>query len=260
MPRLFHRGEWFYELSPTSLSESEFESLLVQNADIIRPLATIVPYKKTVYAGDDSAQADLAIISNDYRDWIVVEVEMNRHSLHHHVVPQVRTLRGAVYGTADAEYLAAKNVTLDASKLADVMRGEAPEVVVIVNKPDAEWERELRWCGARILVFEIYRSDLNRYVFSIDGELPRLAHDVISRLEFDRFLPRFLTIASPAALDFKVGQRVPIFINDQLTEWERVDIQTTCYITPLGQMPLAHGQKYALVRTEAGQYAIRPIA
>ena len=110
------------------------------------------------------------------------------------------------------------------------------------------------------MVFELYRSELNRYVFSIDGELPRLAHEVVTLLEFDRVLPRFLTVASPAALDFKIGQRVPIFNNEQLTEWERVDIQTTCYFTPVGRMPLAQGQKYALVQTEAGQYAIRPIA
>jgi hypothetical protein len=112
----------------------------------------------------------------------------------------------------------------------------------------------------RVMVFEIYRSDLNRYVFSIDGELPQLEHDVITLLEFDRLLPRFLTVASPAKLNFQIGQRLPIFINEQLTEWERVDIQTTCYITPVGRMPLAPGQKCALVQTAAGQYAIRPVA
>jgi hypothetical protein len=260
MPRLFHKGEWFYELAPTSLSEKEFEGILVQNVDIIRPNSAIVPFKKTVYAGNNSAQADLAIISNDYRDWLVVEVEMVRHSLYHHVVPQVRTLRGASYGAAEAEYLAARNSMFDPAKLTDVMRGEPPIVVVIVNKPDADWERELRWCGASVMVFEIYRSDLNRYVFSIDGELPQLAHDVITLLEFDRLLPRFLTVASPAKLNFQIGQRLPIFINEQLTEWERVDIQTTCYITPVGRMPLAPGHKYALVQTAAGQYAIRPVA
>ena len=257
MPRLFHRGEWFYELAPTSLLETEFESLLVQNADIIRPGTIVVPYKKTVYAGDDSAQADLAIIGDDYREWLVVEVEMNRHSLHGHVIPQVRTLREASYGQMDASYLADKNPALDAVKLGDMMRGHAPEVLVIVNKPDEEWARELRRYSARMMVFEIFRSDANRYVFSIDGEVPRLAHDIMTHLEVDRMLPNFVVVASPAALDFGKGVRVPIFVNDQLTEWERIDIQTTCYLTAIGRMPLVRGRKYALARTQTGEFAIR---
>jgi hypothetical protein len=257
MPKLFHKNEWFYELAPTALPEADFERLLIQNADIIRPNTTIVPYRRTVYAGADSARADLAIISNDYRDWMVVEVEMVRHSLHGHVIPQVRTLRGAAYGQADAEYLSAKNPKLDPDKLRDMMRGHAPEILVIVNKADAEWERELRRYSSRMMAFEIYRSNMNRYVFSIDGDLPRLAHDMLTHLEVDRMLPNFLVVASPAALDFKKGIRVPVFINDQLTEWERIDIQTTCYLAAVGRMPLARDQKYALIKTEDGDYAIQ---
>ena len=92
MPRLYHNGEWFDELSPTALAEAEFEDLLIQNAQILRANTVIVPFKKTVYSAEQSARADLAIISTDYRHWIVVEVEMSRHSLYSHVIPQVRTL------------------------------------------------------------------------------------------------------------------------------------------------------------------------
>ena len=257
MPKLFHKGEWFYELSPTAFLETEFERLLVQNSEVIQLGSWIIPYKRTVYDGEDSARADLAIVSNDYREWVVVEVEMNRHSLQGHVIPQVRTLRGAAYSSEDAAYLATKNQALDAEKLDEMMKGLPPDILVIVNKPDDEWKRELRRYGVQMMVFEIFRSKMNRYVFSIDGDLPHLARNIITQLEFDPLLPRFLIVASPAALEFKNGECIPIFFEDQMMEWERIDSQNSCYITPLGRMPLSKGQKYALIKVESGEYMIR---
>lgn len=260
MPRLFHKDEWFHELSPNALSEGEFESLLIQNADIIRPDTSIVPYKKTVYAGERSARADLAIIADDYRKWTVVEVEMLRHDLHRHVVPQIDTLRNALYDRSHAEYLAAKNAKLDPDKLAQMLRGEPPEVLVLVNKYDEEWAREIRRYGAHMMVFEIFRSPTsNRHIFAIDGNLPVLAHDILTELAFG-LLPRLLTVKSPAALDFRHGERVTIFIDEQATYWERFDTATECYITPVRSMPITPGQRYALVRKDEGSYAIRPLA
>ena len=50
MPRLYHKGERFNEISPSALAEVEFEDLLVQNAEIIQANTVIVPFKKTVYS------------------------------------------------------------------------------------------------------------------------------------------------------------------------------------------------------------------
>lgn len=259
MPRLFHRNEWFFELSPTALAESEFESLLVQNAEIIRPGHRIVPFKKTAYASDRSARADLAIIADDYRHWTVVEVEMIRHDLHSHVIPQIRTLSEASYTAEHAQYLAARAANFNAQKLTEMMRGEAPEVLVLVNKPDDEWAREIRRYGAHMMVFEIFRSTTsNRHIFAIDGELPNHADDVLSELSFG-LLPRLLAVSSPAALNFLPGEQQAVFIDNQVTYWERFDTATSCYLTPVGNMPIKPGSTYALVRTDAGQLAIRQI-
>lgn len=259
MPKLFHKGDWFHELSPATLAESEFESLLIQNTDLIRPDTLIVPYKKTVYAGDRSARADLAIVAKDYRKWTVVEVEMLRHDLHRHVIPQIDTLRNALYDRSQAEYLARKNRMLDPEKLVQMLRGEPPEVLVLVNKYDEEWARETRRYGAHMMVFEIFRSPTtNRHIFAIDGNLPVIAHDILTELAFG-MLPRCLTVKSPAVLDFQHGERVTIFIDEQATYWERFDTATECYITPVRSMPIAQGQKYALARTDEGQYIMRPL-
>lgn len=254
---MYHRDEWFYELSPSALSESEFESLLVSNANIIRMDTTLVPFKKTVHSAETSARADLAMIANDYRHWMVVEVEMLRHDLYRHVLPQVRTLREGFYDQDHAAYLAARNPHLDVVKLGEMLRGSPPDVLVIVNKFDEEWRRELARYGAHVMVFEIFRAQSNRHIFVIDGEPPKLTHDMLSELSF-ALLPRCLTVASPAALNFGVGEKIGIFIDDQLTFWERFQTATAVYLTPVGAMPIRRGQRYALARMANGHLTIRP--
>lgn len=259
MPRMYHRGEWFDEISPNALSEAEFESLLVQNADLIRSNTSIVPFKKTVYSDGTSARGDLAMVALDYRHWVVVEVEMSRHDLYSHVIPQVRTLREGLYTQDHANYLLEKNPHFDINKLNDMLRGNSPEVLVLVNKPDDEWLRELRRYGVHMMVFEIFRSRSNRHIFVIDGELPRFAQSFLTELSFG-LLPRCLTVASPAALDFAPGVRVPIFVEEQVTYWECFHTATEVFLTPIGSLPIKTGQKYALVQMEDGQYAIRPLS
>jgi hypothetical protein len=257
MRRLYHRGEWFDEVSPNAFSEGEFEQLLIQNAEIIQANTTIVPFKKTVYGPSGSARADLAMIAEDYGHWVVIEVEMARHGLHGHVIPQIRSLRDGAYTQEHATYLHAKDPRLDIAKLREMLRGYPPDVLILVNKPDDEWHRELRRYGAHMMVFEVFRSESNRHIFAIDGTIPGMVSDVLTELSFG-LLPRCLTVGSPAALNVTVDGHIPIFVDDQLTYWERFHTATGVYLTPVGIMPLSPGQKYVLLRAENGQYAIRP--
>lgn len=259
MPRLYHKGEWFDEISPSALSETEFENLLENNAEIIRPDAVIVPFKKTVYSPESSARADLAIISTDYRHWVVVEVELAKHDLYGHVIPQIRTLREATYNQDCVDYIQKKCPSLNPMQLRQMMLGDPPDVLVLVNKPDVEWQRELRRYGAHMMVFEIFRSLNNRHIFVIDGEPPRAAQSVLSELSFG-LLPRCLTVSSPAALPVPPGEKFAIEVEEQLTYWERFQTATGVYLSPVGTMPISPGRRYALVRMESGQYAIRPIS
>lgn len=258
MPRFYHKGEWFDEISPSALAETEFENLLIQNVDILRANTVIVPFKKTVYSTEDSARADLAMISTDYRQWIVVEVEMSRHDLYGHVIPQVRTLREAKYTQEYVGYIHDKCPTLDKVKLSDMMRGDPPDVLVIVNKPDEEWRKELRRYGAHMMVFEIFRSIYNKTIFSIDGGPPKLTHNFLSELSFG-MLPRCLMLSSPAVLPVEPGVQFPILVDGQVTYWERFDTATEVYLTPVGALPIRPGHKYALRQSDTGKYIIHPL-
>ena len=259
MPRLYYNGEWFDEISPSALAETEFEDLLVQNADLIRANTVVVPFKKTVYGPEGSARGDLAMIYTDYRHWVVVEVEMSRHDLYSHVIPQVRTLREASYRQDYVAYIHHKCPTLDVEKLGNMLRGDPPDVLVIVNKPDAEWRNEMRRYGADMMVFEIFRSVHNKTIIVVDGEPPKLAHSQLSELSFG-LLPRCLLLNSPAAVPVESGVQFPILVGDQITYWERFHTATSVYLTPVGNLPISPGRKYALTLSENGVYAIRPLA
>ena len=257
MSRLYHKEEWFDEISPSSLAEAEFEDLLIQNANVLQANSVIVPFKKTVYSPDSSARADLAMISTDYRHWVVVEVEMSRHDLYSHVIPQVRTLREASYTQEYVTYIHNKCPLLDESRLSELMRGDPPDILVIVNKPDDEWRKELRRYGVHMMVFEVFRSILNKTIFVIDGEPPKLAQNFLSELSFG-LLPRCLMLSSPAALPVKPGVKFRILVDDQITYWERFNTATDVFLTPVGSLPIRPGRKYALIRSEGGEYVIRP--
>src|SRR5215212_6983126 len=99
MARVRFGGHWFPEISPKALYETEFEAVFMQNADLLRRDATVVPFKQTVYSAPfESARADLALVDNEYREWWVIELELIHHDLSGHVLPQVRTLAEGRYG------------------------------------------------------------------------------------------------------------------------------------------------------------------
>ena len=108
-PGVSGRGDWYDELSPTALAESEFEALLIKNSRLIAPNCSVIPFKKTVESELGAARADLAAIADDYREWIVIEAELDVHSLPGHVVPQTRALRTGLYDTSFTDYICSKN-------------------------------------------------------------------------------------------------------------------------------------------------------
>ena len=257
MLRIFHRGEWFNEISPSALSEAEFERLLISNSEIIRENTVIVPFKKTVYSMENSARADLAMISVDYRYWIVVEVEMSSHDLLRHVIPQIRTLREAEYTQEYVAYIHSKRPELDKNKLSDLIRGESPEVLVIANKRNSEWEEALRRYDVHLMAIEIFRSEFNQTIFVIDGNLPAVEQNFLSDLSSIEMLPRCWKLSSPAALSVEPGERFPIVIGEQVTFWERFNTATAVYLTPVGNPPIESGQKYRLYQSDSGMYVMR---
>lgn len=260
MTRLRHRKDWFYQLSPSSIPEAQFESLLVQNVEMLRTSCWLVPFKKTVYSRDGSARADLAIIDFDYREWFVVEVELSTHDLYDHVLPQVRTLRDGHYGLDHADYIVDRLPVLDAVRTRQLIRGSSPRIAVIADRSKRMWADVLKGADIDLITLEIYKSDLNKYIFAIDGGLPLRAADLISYCSFSSMLPRQIMIETPGGLPIQAGERIRILLDGQIVEWIRMDAGDRCYLRTRGSVDLRQGVKYALLMQSDQTLVLKPSA
>ena len=257
MARILSQREWFDQIAPTAIYETEFESIVTSYADVLYPEFHVVPFKATVYADDAAAKADLALIDRNYREWWVAEVEMGHHSFETHVLPQVRTLSRAVYGEDEARWLAAKCKQLSIARLLDMMKGNQPRVLVIVNTPRPIWGPSLRRHDASLAIVEIFRSRKNEILFRLNGEHPARLPDFLSACVFDSLLPRFLIVNSPGALNAPPRSRISIFYHDQLTQWERIDSFDRVWLAPIGPNPLSPSMKYEILRRSDGEMAFK---
>jgi hypothetical protein len=172
MSRILVDSTWYERLAPNALLELEYQRLLISHAEHLYPEYHVIPYGKLIESDFDAAIADMAFIAKDFSGWWIVEVELASHSLGGHVLPQVDVFLNGRYGLEDAEYLASHAPDLDPDRIKDVVRGEQPEVMVIVNRPLEEWANALHARGASMAIAEANTSSVS--MVTIPGEIGSL--------------------------------------------------------------------------------------
>ena len=258
MARLRHKDEWFIEIDPQAFFETEFEAVIMQNVDLLCADATLVQFKQTVFSSEfESKRPDLALIDNQYRFWWVIEVELAHHSLGSHVIPQTRVLVDGRYGDDHVEALLRAEGGFDRLRLEAMMRGEPPRVVVISNRFDIRWERELKTIGVSYTVFNLFRSTLNNEIFLFDGRLPEQIGHQLTILTPAKGIPRFFRVHSPGALPVSEGESIELLVNERQTSWRRIDIKDQCYLAAEGRITISADCTYVVERRDDGHLAIR---
>jgi hypothetical protein len=256
---IYVNGGRYEALSSNALYEGEYENILIQEAPHLFPHLHLVRFKTNVTAELVSKQPDFALIDHAYRKWWVIEVELAHHPLEWHVAPQVDVLLHGTYGREHAEYLANEDSQLDVEGLRQMMRGEQPGVVVVVNEYRRDWERVLRALGAAMTVVGVYRSDKAKHVLLMEGYRPEVADDVVSSCRRSDVLPRWLEVDSPAALPIGPDETMTVFVEDRATEWRRVDSEDRTWLAPRGSVAL-EDTRVRLVRVDDERLEFRPSA
>jgi len=256
MARILVDGEWFEQVEPSTFSESFFEDWIVLHAPSVYPEYFVLPFKKTVESDYGTVKPDLIFISKDYEDWRIVEIEMGYHSLGTHVEPQVQKLANASYGVPEAEYLCSKQSLLNFKKVVQLLEEAQPAVLVLVNEPRLDWGKSLSKYGARVVVFEMFRSERNKEIFRVDGEYPTRYIDTISECFFHPFIARLLEIRNPEALALPLRGILKLRYNNCITEWERVDAEGKVWLCPLGRNPLITCCQYVIVRQSDSSFTL----
>ncbi len=250
MARILHEGEWFEEIASRGHYEGEFEKVLGQEAPNLFANYRWVEFKTPVVSAEDRdvRKADFALIHENYGSWWVVEVELAHHSLHRHVLPQVRTLSRAIYGSREAHYLCRRNRHLDIRRVSEMFKGDQPRVLVIVNAPVIGWTATLAPFGVRVLVCQMFRSRLNRYLLRVNGEYPSDDDEVVTTCECEPLIHRLLRIHAPAKLAVGLGETVLLYHNGRASEWVRTDTGHQIYLHARRDHSLLPGRRYEIVR------------
>lgn len=257
MARLLIGNDWYEELASTSLYESEFENILFQEASRIFPEYHAVPFKCLVVSEEGDAKADFALVHKDYRSWWVVEAEMGHHSLNGHVVPQVRKLSQANYTDSEAQYLCDHARHLDCFRIQEMIKGQQPRVLVVANVPVPGWREAVQPYSAVVAVFQIFRSQLNRHIFRLNGDFPSENSQIISTCRCWE-IHRFLKVDSPTQLEVKRGETIILQHETGALAFERIDMADAVLLHALRDHPLKKNIVYEIVRRNDGAFAIQP--
>ena len=262
MARILYNEEWFEEIASYGHYEAEFEKVLQHEAVRLFGSYHLVPFKTAVASDVDAdiRRPDFALVHKTYRSWWVVEVELGHHSFDGHVLPQVRTLARARYGDLEADYLCRHETSLRRDKVLEMFKGDQPRVLVIVNSPVAGWAESLQPLGARVVICQMFRNRLNKYVLRLNGEYPAERDEVITSCECEPLLPRMLAIHSPANLPLQPNERVLLYHEGTASEWERIDTAGAVFLHALRGHNLTPGRHYEIVRQGNEALVIRPRA
>ena len=249
--RILFKEVWFNSVRSTSWNETDFENLVISKAGDLFPGWIPVKFKADVVGNDGvTKRPDLALIDPQYRKWFVVEVELAHHDLHAHVLPQIEVFCTGYYGNEHAQYLKEQNDGLDLLRMIRMMNGSIPEVLVVVDRPDTNWEKPLKQTGALLGVIEPFRGPHDEILFRINGAQLELPGKLLTRCS--RYLRRYWKVHSPAALPAspRVDQYLEIEVSGAPMLWKRVDLSDSVMLTAVGHGDALEGISLADIVSE----------
>jgi hypothetical protein len=157
-------------LDATAMSEADFENDVAKALMCYEPEFACVPFHGTFRFERESYRSDLALVARDASHWFVIEVELTSHSLHGHVVPQVRALR---YGDPQADCIEslANGAGISTDQASRVIYDVPRSVLVAANRRLAEWENALRAVDVGLVTVSVYSAPEGERAYEVNGTL-----------------------------------------------------------------------------------------
>jgi len=245
----------FQLADPTSFLEIDFE------AEVVKALTCLFPdYRCGVFAGTfvlegERRSADLALIHESLSHWFVIEVELAGHSLHQHVLPQVRCFR---YGEPDQSCASSllRAFSFLSREQATALLVYVPRYVAVVgNMTDPEWTTVLRALDVQYLTVSVYRGRNGRSAHELEGRLIAPTQS----LGFARFsaVDNCLRINKGCGLPSGAVQIIDQFGN--AAPWTIREASGVLWISKdKGPALLDHEGYVQIIRTSEGRIYLRP--
>jgi len=255
---------WYDELAViTSYYESEFERKIRQHIAYVFPDYHTISFKLKVEAEMREPKIpDLVMISKEYKDWWIVEVELSGHSLDH-VKDQVIVFSEGTYNRFRvAEYISDKckkeiDIDIDIEKLKELIKNQQPKVLVIVDEPKPEWETKLSKYGTNICVFQVFKNIKGDESFRLDGKYPEVAHSE-SHCRYHDKMPNMLVVLSPEILDIHENEDMEINYNGKTIKWKRIDDNGSVFLKLIGGInPVPTNKTYVLFKDAHNRFILK---
>jgi hypothetical protein len=257
MAKIFHNGNWYSPIDSASMYESTYESKILHSSEDLFPGYFCLTFKKPVESIYGTGIPDLVLIDKEYREWIVVEVELEHHGLRGDVLDQVVKFAAGKYTKEHSQYLTSKHSCLDENKLESLICGTQPRISVFVPVQKPEWWRTLLQYNATIAVIEVWEDDIGRTLLRIDGDQPTAKPpEFLSDVFRDRNLAKGLRVGNPAVLPAE--DRIRILIGGFVSEWVIIRSKTNAWLMPVGKYPLDElsALSFRLTRSESEGYKL----
>jgi hypothetical protein len=233
--------------------ETEFELIVAKALLCVYPDYHCFPFGGTFKLEDNISRPDIALVAKDLSHWFVIEVELVSHSLHGHVLPQIRTFR---YGEPQADCLSvlSKVLSMDRGQIQTFVRTVPRAVAVIANKRHRDWEISLQSLQVQLLAVAAFVSSEGVQAVEVDGKL-------IAQQEHVAFGQYF---ATDRALRFHQAVQIPngeIMIDSfdgSGSAWTVTRDSTWAWVTKNQGIPdIANGAYVQMIRAFGGRFSMR---
>ena len=259
MTRILHNDSWFSPVNSNSFYEKTYEEKILENSSLLFPGYFCFYFKKPVDSIYGTGIPDLVLIDKSYREWIIVEVELEHHNLQGDVEDQVKIFSSGKYGRTHAEYLFKKHPELDLEKLTLLIASTQPSISVIVPIAKPSWWKSLLPYNAHIAVIEVWENNIGKQMLRIDGDQPVvLADEFLSRVfRDDEVTSKGLKIENAAVLP--EIEKIQIYIDEQITFWRVIRSSSGAWLMPFGRSPIDENPAMAFNLTidSSGKYRLK---
>ena len=260
MNLLLRRGRLYEQVFYAS--EAQFRAVAKSSLTKTLPSFSVLDFSPYVL-GDDGRRRrpDLAIVHRKYRMWAVVEVEMEHHSLTHHVIPQINTFCTGRYGDSHAELIHHRDETLDLDHLANLTSYFPPVVMVVVNSRgvlDAGWTILEVDYSAKLTFVESFRSNDEDIITRLSGYRPAPAPRQVIRLRKQEMM-NALVCTRPSEVPPQLTEEVRVLSGERPRVWKIVRTRDTVLFLPPAGFMIKESRNYEMRFDDEFAYVLREL-
>lgn len=242
--------------------ESHFSAIVRTELAKILPGFSILDFSPLII-GEEGARRrpDLALVDRNYGMWAVVEIELEKHSLEHHVVPQIRTFATGRYDMSHATLLYHKDTTLNFESLCNLMRYFPPVISIVVNSRSVlkdGWDSLESDYSARLTFLESFRAEDGDVVFSISGYLPTAQPNRIIKLKKHRMM-NALVCTQPMDIPATIVDEIRMYTDERPHTWPILRTSDTVVFIAPGGFTVRADRNYEVLKIGEGTYQLHEL-